>query len=691
MQSIVSKGKNITEAIALGLSLLEASKKDVNIEILQYEAKGFLGIRSKEAIVKLTKLVHGPKESSHDQGSAGQFELLENAISNLPVEKETMLNDEPLVREKKTKEAVDTLTGKVWVENGQLYCQSSPTHFPMVTVTDGVKLIKNNEMVTDTTIVSESDRLEFELKEEVTETSWEVSIDQEKLKVLIHVEPGYKITRTVPNIEPDRHIKLIVIEEKDVDNSLSYSTIIKELESLRVKHGFNQDEIINALETIEPGTFEIAAGKEPTQGKDGWIEIKVDTDTKVGPTETEDGRIDFREVKAIPTVESGQVIAVVHPPKPGKCGYTVTNEPIPAKQTLPIQLKLGKGVTPVDDHIIVSTEPGRPHFEKRGQFVKVCIMPKLTHAGDVDLESGNIRFMGDVEILGRVEEGMTVEAEGDITVRKEVNRATLTASGAIVSYGNIINSEISAGKNNMLIAELGHTLGILYHHTENMIVVINQLTQSPGFKNNDFATGGLQPLIRILMEKRFKSFPPLAKKYVEVVRKGEEYLDDPDWRNIAGHLTQLFLSLSNEIVSLDKIMYVSKKMKELHEISKTPVEPDSYISIPNASNSRLYCSGNVEITGQGCVNTKIHSGGSLLIDGIIRGGEVYGRLGAKVNEVGSDVGTLTTIAVPYDQKISIGTALEGTVIKIGNVKHVFTETRYRVHAYLDKEERIVFR
>jgi hypothetical protein len=251
--------------------------------------------------------------------------------------------------------------------------------------------------------------------------------------------------------------------------------------------------------------------------------------------------------------------------------------------------------------------------------------------------------------------------------------------------------EISAGKNNMLIAELGHTLGILYHHTENMIVVINQLTQSPGFKNNDFATGGLQPLIRILMEKKFKSFPPLARKYVEVVRKGEEYLDDPDWRNIAGHLTQLFLSLSNEIISLDKIMYVSKKMKELHEISKTPVEPDSYISIPNASNSRLYCSGNVEITGQGCVNTKIHSGGSLSIDGIIRGGEVYGRLGAQVNEVGSDVGTLTTIAVPYDQKISIGTALEGTVIKIGNVKHVFTETRYRVHAYLDKEERIVFR
>ncbi|MCL7746712.1 FapA family protein [Halalkalibacter alkaliphilus] len=689
MQSIVSKGKNINEAIDLGLSLLETSKKNVNIEIIQYEAKGFLGIRSKEAIVKLTKLNPGAQEVLEERGLLDNFELLEEAIAEIPDEK-VSFNNEPLQRSVQ-KETTDDLSGKVWVEDGRLYCKASPEHFPMITVPKGIQVIKNNQVEKKgTLIVSEKDTFELKVESETKETKWDVSMDSQKVKVLLHVEPGYRLMRSIPDIEPDKHIKLSINEVKEIDNSLSYSKVIHKLENLRVKHGFNQDEIVKALETTEAGTFEIATGIHAKQGKDGWIEMKVNTDMKVGPKEQEDGSVDFRETRAIPTVERGQVIAIIHPPTPGQHGYTVTNEPLPAKQTFPIQLKLGKGVDLVDDKI-VSTDHGRPHIEKRGQLVKASIMPKLTHSGDVDISSGNIHFIGDVEVLGRVEEGMTIEAEGDITIRKEVNRSTLTSSGAIIADGNIVNSEISAGKNNMLIAELGHILGILHQHIENMVTVINQLTHAPAFKNNDVSVGGIQPLIRILMERKFKSFPPLAKKYVEVVRKGEEYLDDDEWRNISVHLNQLFLSISNELVTVDKIIELSAKMKELHELSKTPVEPDSYIVAPSVSNSRLYCSGNVEITGQGCVNTKIHAGGTLSIRGIIRGGEVYGRLGATINEVGSEVGTPTVIAVPYDQEIQIGKALEGTTIKIGNIKHVFTEVKYHVHAFLDKEERIVFK
>jgi uncharacterized protein (DUF342 family) len=298
--------------------------------------------------------------------------------------------------------------------------------------------------------------------------------------------------------------------------------------------------------------------------------------------------------------------------------------------------------------------------------------------------------MGDVEIYGVVDERMVVEAEGDITIHQSVNFSTLTASGAVTTFGNIIGSEVSAGKNNLLVSELGHLLGNINQNIEKIISLIKQLTRSSAFKSNDFSRGGLQPLIQILLEKKFKNFPPLAKKYVEIVRRGEEYLDDDIWREVSVSLSQLFLSLTNEVTSLERIEQLSQKINELHELSKTPVEPNSYITIPNAQNSSLYCSGNILILGQGCINTKIHAGGTLKINGIIRGGEVYGRLGVDINEVGAESGTPTIISVPSDQTIKINKAMEGTSIKIGNVKYTFKETRYRMVARLDGNERIIF-
>ncbi|MGO4888397.1 flagellar assembly protein A [Anaerobacillus sp. MEB173] len=698
MQSIVSKGKSINEAIMLGLELLDATKNDVDIEIIQSEVKGFFGIRSKEAIVKLTRLETNSDRSQNNKQSIDVISLAEQLISELPdenVEHKTISktvdnirgNEETL---SETENDSEQLSGKVWVKNGVIGCKNSPHHFPMISISRGIQLFKNNELVGDKTIlISENDSYEIKVDEEKVETKWSVSMDEHKLKVFLEVEPGYKIVRWIPDIEPDHHIELKVEESKEVYNSLTYNNIIQKLESLRVKHGFNQAEIIKAIEATEAGKYEIATGMPPKPGKDGWIELLVDINEQNGPKEKEDGSVDFREIRTIPTVDRGKVVAIIHPPVPGQIGYTVTNDPLPAKQTFPIILQAGKGVMVIDDKV-VATEPGRPKIEKRGQLVKISIMSKLIHHGNVDISSGNINFKGDVEITGYIEDRMIVEAVGDITVHKTVNMATLTASGAIVTYGNIVGGELSAGKHNMLITELGHLLGILYQSIEKMVQVINQLTESPAFKPNDLTNGGLQPLIRILLERKFKGFPTLAKKYVDVVRRGEDYLEDDIWREVAVSLSQLFLSLTNEITSLERIKQLSEKMKELHEVSETPVEPNSYITIPSASNSSLYCSGNILILGQGCVNTKVHAGGMLKVNGIIRGGEVYGRLGAEINETGSESGTPTIVAVPNDQKIKIKTAMEGTILRFGHIKYTLEKTMYNLVAKLDENDSVVF-
>lgn len=285
---------------------------------------------------------------------------------------------------------------------------------------------------------------------------------------------------------------------------------------------------------------------------------------------------------------------------------------------------------------------------------------------------------------------MTIEAGGDILVHRMVQMAAINASDAIIIKRNVVASELSAGKNNMLVAELGYLIGTIHKQVEAMIRIISQLQMNASFKANDLSEGGLQPLIMVLLEKRFKELIPSAKKYVAVTKKGEKYLEDEDWHHISVAITQIFLTLSNQVTTLEKLTKLSEKMKKMHEFSEELVEPDSYIIIPSALDSRLYCSGDVTVNGQGCVNTKIHAGGKLQITGILRGGKVYGRMGADIEEAGSASGSTSIIAVPADQIIRINTVHEGTKIAIGNNTYVFREMKQNVTARLNKSGRIVF-
>lgn len=693
MQRIVSKGKTIEEAVDLGLNLLDASKKEVNIEILQQENKGFMGVGRKQAVVKLS-INRSQDEQTQTIDSSHENDI--DSIEEL-VEK---VSPDPDDQEWRTHGASDhtdmppsNLVGKAWVKDNQLFVHDSPTHFSTVTIGEGVKLFKNGEVVKEkTTTISQKDHFEIEVesKEHVTETKWNVSVDSNNLSVRLHIEPGSLIIRSVPDVEPTEHISLHVEETQKVRNHIDYEEIMSKLESLRVTYGINQSEIIKAMNAQETNVFEIASGKKAQPGQNGWIEMKTDVNPKNGLIEDESGNVDFRESRSIPKVEKGQVVAIVHPPLPGVPGVTVTNEPLPAKPTYPIKLKTGNGMIEVDDKL-VATESGRPFVERRGQLVSASIVPKYVHDDHVNLSSGNIRFHGDVDILGEVEENMLVEAKGDIYVFGSVNQAKLNTTKSIVVKGNIAGSELSAGKNNMLIAELGHLLGVLHGQLDKMIVVIKQLSQTSAFKSSDVSVSGLQPLIRILLERRFKGFLSLVKQYQSVVDHGEKYLEDEDWSFISVSLTQIFQTLSNQLITIERLENLSKKMRDLHQLSQDPVEPDSYITISEAINGSLYCSGNINIIGKGSINTKIHSGGQLNVLGVVRGGEIYGRLGVHVEEVGSNSGTKTMVSVPSDQKIHIAKAMEGTVLKIGNATHELNEDRYQITGFLNENNQIILK
>ena len=688
-QSILSKGRDVMEAIEMGLKLLGTNRDQVSIEVIQQETKGFLRLGMKPAIVKITKLTPLSSEQNNKEKLA---EILEETDISVEELDKVTFNQEPgTIQLSSIQEDKKPLEGMAWIKDGVIYGKCSNLQYPTITVGKVVDLFKNNELVTGTTIIAEEDQFEIKTHETIKETKWNLKVDSQNLQVFLNVEPGVKQYYRIIDKEPDTHIVVEAEEVIEVKNDLEYKTVLESMETLKVIHGFNHSEIMNAINTDKPGIFTIASGVKPKKGVNGKLELVVNTDKKVGPQQRSDGTVDYREVHNIPVVNKGQVIALIHPPVPGVPGYSVSNEPIPPEPSYPLIVQTGKGVTLIENgQKIVATEPGRPLIEQRGLLVKVSILPKLVHFANVNISSGNIRFKGDVDILGDVDEGMVVEADGYIHVLQNANRATISSKTAVNLEKNSIGSTISAGKHNIFVSEMVYQLITIHEQFNKLILSIQQLMILPAFKTTDFKKRGLLPIIKLLLEKKFHSILTPVEKFIDSSKKGVQILD-MEWVTLAEQIRLCLLSpIANEFHSMERLLELSDRMEELIQKHLNLNEQQCFVSLMYAINSNIYSGGDVIVRGQGCYNSKIHAGGSIKIAGVLRGGEVYARKGATIKATGSDGGALTKIMVPGNQNISIDLVKEGTVIQIGKVMHTFQDEYRNINARLDESEKLIF-
>jgi uncharacterized protein len=680
-QTVLLKGKNVLEAIELGLILLGTKKEEVSIEVIQRENKGFFKIGSKEAVVKLTKIFD--KQNVVEQTSP-QIPILsqENFID--PLEIRTRNGHNQLNLEVTKKE--DELSGKVWVKNGQIYSKPSPLHYPTISIEKGIKLFKNNQLVTGTVVVSTEDHFTIQTEIETKEPKWNISIDSNKLNVLLYVETGMRKTYKLKDIKPDFHIKLEAEEIIEFNSGLKYKQILKLLKDLKVTHGFNYTEIMRAVNTGKDDQFIIASGIAPKDGENGRIELVFDRDKK----KRNAGSFHSREYKMVPTVEKGQVIAHIHPPVPGKMGYTVTNEPIQPKPTYPIIVKTGKGISLIEnDTKIVAIESGRPVIEQKELMVNFSISEKLIHSGDLSISSGNIYFQGDVDIEGNVEEGMAVEADGNIAILKNVYSASISSNSSVSIDGQSIASTISAGKQEIFSSEMGHLLTNIKEEKENLLLAIQQLMKIPAFKMSDYSRKGLLPLIKLLLERRFKTLLNDVKQFNELSKKWSHILDR-EWLDVAEQLRLCFLaSFVNEYHTLEKMNGILQNIEELIERNQIGNEKQKCsVTLMYALNSSIYSAGDVVIKEQGCNHTKIHAGGNVTIHGVFGSGELYAREGACIKETGSEDGAKSKIMVSNKGTIKIELAKKGTIIQIGKEHHTFQSDERGIMAKLNENGKI---
>lgn len=222
-----------------------------------------------------------------------------------------------------------------------------------------------------------------------------------------------------------------------------------------------------------PGTpAEVARGQAPQPAVDGRMELLVNLNQIRHPVEDAKGRVDFRELGLIRSVEVDTPLMRRHPPQPGQPGRTVLGAEIavrPPKDAKFSGRMQGVQFAPNDMDLLVAAIPGQPVLGRDGLSVEpVLVLPS------VNLASGNVDFVGTVEIKGDVQGGMKIKADGDVIVHGIIESADVEAAGDVVAKGGIVGQkhQMQGGGADKTFAgaRIRAKANVRAHHIENAFI-----------------------------------------------------------------------------------------------------------------------------------------------------------------------------------------------------------------------------
>jgi uncharacterized protein (DUF342 family) len=218
------------------------------------------------------------------------------------------------------------------------------------------------------------------------------------------------------------------------DEAVTKDQILGELNRQGVVQGID----LNAIQTLVQNQLWgvrtlVARGTPPCHGEDGWIEYFFDTSSKPQPKQLENGRVDYKQIGLIQSVEKDALLARIVPPQRGVPGITVRGKDIPARSGTAATVAAGPNThfTGPDNTELRAAVSGAVSMT-RGI---ISVDQTYTLKGSVDFSSGNIDFPGDVIINGNVTAGFSVRAAGRVEIRGIVEDATVEAKGDVLVKG----------------------------------------------------------------------------------------------------------------------------------------------------------------------------------------------------------------------------------------------------------------
>ncbi|SCZ80157.1 hypothetical protein SAMN02910350_02151 [Pseudobutyrivibrio xylanivorans] len=215
--------------------------------------------------------------------------------------------------------------------------------------------------------------------------------------------------------------------------SFTASQLLGFLNNANVTFGIDQEMLKRLADSpIYGKPVKVAEGTAQQQGTPGYFEYTFETKFNRKPTIRPDGTADYMSIKTIETVQKGDVIAIYHPAVQGARGMSVRGQILEPKPVRDLPPLIGRGFDRSNDNLTYTAKLDGKIEVNQG---KILISPVHEVQGDVGIETGNIRFNGDVIIHGGVRDGAVIDAAGNVII-----------------HGLIEDCDIRAGKDLFLIS-----------------------------------------------------------------------------------------------------------------------------------------------------------------------------------------------------------------------------------------------
>ncbi len=223
-------------------------------------------------------------------------------------------------------------------------------------------------------------------------------------------------------------------DEVDIDaEALTPQKLNGWLLTKKIVYGVNQ-QVVQSICIDQKNVkypIEIAKGLKPENGNDAYLINEVDLKDQTVSTE-ENKNFNFKNIRKIPSVKIGQLLATIVPPTLGLPGKDVYGNVLTAKPGKKLRLKSGKNIIFQNNKVWATTD-GQISISANA----VNVFPVFEVNGDLDLNTGNINFIGNVIVKGNVPSGYEIKAGGDVKITGLVEGALIEAQGSIHISGGI--------------------------------------------------------------------------------------------------------------------------------------------------------------------------------------------------------------------------------------------------------------
>ena len=209
----------------------------------------------------------------------------------------------------------------------------------------------------------------------------------------------------------------------------AFETIMGALQEKKIVYGINEEAIRKGLEG--ESDFIAARGKPQENGRDAEIKRNFSLQEKGKPAKMQYDKVDYKNLNLFVIARKGQVLVERIPHTSGPPGMPVFGNEVKPRAGKMRPLPAGKNTEVKDENFLIAAMDGQ--IVDNGS--KINIDPQLSIKDDVGVGTGDIDFVGAVEINGSVQAGFKVKATGDISVKGMVNGGTVTGRNVYVAGG----------------------------------------------------------------------------------------------------------------------------------------------------------------------------------------------------------------------------------------------------------------